>query len=119
MKAKISQEQMNKLLEAARFACDPGACRYVKDGEPCCVIAQLAVLHGANVSVLVEFDVYQEFPDDLPGSQEVSAIENLALLHLEEWNKFDLRQIQAVWDRRTSGEEALLAEIELVFEVAG
>lgn len=53
---KLTPEQVQKLEQAIDLARDPGACRYVKDGAPCCVVAQLAVLEGIPVAVLKVWD---------------------------------------------------------------
>jgi hypothetical protein len=105
MKELISRKQMDRLLEAATLAREPGACRYVKDEQPCCVIAQLAVLHGAEISQIAKYDHHQG--DELPAGLGVDSVD-LRDFKLEGWDRASLREIQAVWDRRAADRALLL-----------
>lgn len=117
MKVRISQEQMDKLVEAARLAREPGACRYVSGGEASCVIGQLAVLHGALIKRI------QSATED--GSKAIDAVSDYQMskgLKLGGWDREGLKRIQKAWDRRCSSEDEarqhLFNEIQHVFEVA-
>src|SRR5690606_23458401 len=52
----LTDEQRENLLLAIERAKDSGACRYVKNGEPCCVIGQYAYLTGVPIETLEEWD---------------------------------------------------------------
>lgn len=45
-------EEIAMLHKAIDLAKDSGECQYVKGGEPCCVIGQLAVLKGISLEQL-------------------------------------------------------------------
>lgn len=47
---------MSNLLKAIELAQGKGGCVYVKDGKPCCVIAQLHILEGGSLSEMEEWD---------------------------------------------------------------
>lgn len=55
MKDKLTEEQIARLQTAIDKAETPGACRYVVDGRPSCVIAQLYILEGGSVDTLEEW----------------------------------------------------------------
>lgn len=42
------------LYKALSLAKNPGNCKYVQDGKPCCIIAQLFVLEGGTVEEMGE-----------------------------------------------------------------
>lgn len=52
MKDKLTEEQIARLQTAIDKAENPGARRYVVDGRPSCVIAQLYILEGGSVDTL-------------------------------------------------------------------
>lgn len=52
MKDKLTEEQISRLQTAIDKAENPGECRYVVDGRPSCVIAQLYILEGGSVDTL-------------------------------------------------------------------
>lgn len=52
----LTPEQCQKLQTAIDNAREPGECRYTKDDQPCCVIAQLATLEGVSVETLKKLD---------------------------------------------------------------
>jgi hypothetical protein len=101
MKAIITRKQMDLLLEAAERAKMPGACRYVYEGEPCCVIAQLGALHGASIEKMGE---YEYVDDDETGNVssepfDICPEEDFAL---GEWREHvsSLRAVQSEWDKQ-------------------
>lgn len=48
----MTEEQIARLQTAIDKAKNPGKCRYVVDGRPSCVIAQLYILEGGSVDTL-------------------------------------------------------------------
>ena len=52
----MKQELKDNLLKAIEAAVNPGGCVYMDDGEPCCVIAQLAYMEGVPKSNLSNWD---------------------------------------------------------------
>ena len=59
MKYDLTKAQIEKINKAIELAQEPGACKYMVDGKPCCVIGQLAALEGVPAVVLdrTEFTV--------------------------------------------------------------
>lgn len=52
---KLTKEQYNNVIKAIDLAKGPGECRYcLSDGNPICVIAQLLVIEGDDISCLAE-----------------------------------------------------------------
>lgn len=100
--AKLTVEQKKRLLRAIDTASGPGACRYVYDGAPCCVVAQLAALEGISVERMAAWDassqtVWGLFAGGRSGPE-------LAPYRIgdEEGNPL-LDRLQAIWDRRDDG----------------
>lgn len=52
MKYELTKTQVEKVNKAIELAQEPGACKYMVDGKPCCVIGQLAALEGVPANVL-------------------------------------------------------------------
>jgi len=52
----MKQKEVNNLRKAIDLAEKPSGCKYVVDGKPCCVIAQLAVLEGIPVEDISKWD---------------------------------------------------------------
>ena len=51
----MTEEQIARLQTAIDKAENPGACCYVVNGRPSCVIAQLYILEGGSVDTLKEW----------------------------------------------------------------
>ena len=128
MKALITQEMMDRLLEAAERAEAPGACRYVRDGEPCCVIAQLGALEGATVEQMANAAGEVEPYEDEDGDTDHGIGSSLADVFLEDfglskaWPQAPLVAVQKQWDaaKGVDIEEAryrLVARIQVEFAV--
>ena len=88
----LTVEQREKLMKAIDLAEGPGECTYVRDGRPCCVVAQLGAMEGIPLDTMAEWDrggtrvgliLYAE----KPGAQE-----------LRPYGRELLGAIQELWD---------------------
>jgi hypothetical protein len=93
---KLTPEQAHKLEQAIEWARFPAGCEYVgSDGEPACVIAQLAALEGVDALTLDAWD-----NTTLPGVSSLRPAE-LAAYPIEL-----LAKLQQAWDNTHQGLEA-------------
>lgn len=87
---------MSNLLKAIELAQGKGGCVYVKDGKPCCVIAQLHVLEGGSLSEM------EEWSDETVAN----VITTFKPRTLTKYPTGLLRGLQSIWDsRRGTNEE--------------
>lgn len=87
MLTKKQRKNLNLAIDRAR---GPGACSYVIDDEPGCVIGQLAAIEGVSVNQLNTW-----------GTQTVKYLcdKNELPEPLTRYPNVLLRQVQKVWDR--------------------
>lgn len=101
-------DQKEKLLKAIDLAKKPGSCKYVIDGEPICVIAQLYVLEGGKVEDMEKWgdtviQTIKKETEDLPA--------------LDGYDINILLDLQSYWDDEKDEEEARKNMRSLVNEV--
>lgn len=91
----MKQKEINNLRKAIDLAEKPGGCKYVRNGKPCCVIAQLAVLEGIPVEQISKWDV-SKFPGI--GSLLLEPLVNGASAITSKYPIILLNNLQGVWD---------------------
>lgn len=106
---KLTEDQKKKLEAAIDAAQGAGGCKYVKNGEPCCVIAQLGHREGVPKAEMTRWD--RRLSTGLGAG--ISAV--LAGFTTEEFSPGALLNyppellidLQSIWDRgQRSGEYA-------------
>lgn len=89
MSTELTPEQREKLEQAVDLARGAGACRYVLNGAPGCVVAQVAVLEGVPLSTLREWDTSTE--NDAPSVYDRTP-------ELREYPRDLIAALQLEWD---------------------
>lgn len=103
--ATLTADQKAKLHAAIDAAKGPGECQYVIDGQPGCVIGQLAVACGVTVDDMARFDADGSESDG--SAQRVEAILGHPLVTpLRRFPDTLLRELQRAWDRNDGHSEA-------------
>lgn len=101
----MTEEQIARLQTAIDKAENPGECRYVVDGRPSCVIAQLYILEGGSVDTLEEW-----------GATVIGCVLNERHpAELAHYPKTLLQSLQYLWDIGMDGvdcrREAMRSEV--------
>ncbi len=96
MGKELTKEQENNVLLAIDSAEEAGTCEYVINGQPCCVIAQLAVIEGVTTDTMESWR--HSGGDGDPKSMIVGDVLDSFDTPLDEYPRALLVSIQAVWD---------------------
>lgn len=101
--SKLTKDQIKKLYAAINSAREPGGCKYVSDGVPCCVIAQLATLEGVPLETLERWNSTEDILDGQDSITELYAKQQPATGMLnEKYGIVFLRDLQDIWDNVAS-----------------
>ncbi len=112
----ITKEQDEKIRRAITSAQQPGECLYVANGQPCCIIAQLATLEGLEIEELTAWDMeYTTHPDGTKSAlNAISTILDRNPLAQHVFTGYDtgtLAQLQRHWDRLDVAELTVLGSV--------
>jgi len=91
--------QKEKLLKAIELAQGPGKCLYVVDGEPCCVVGQLAALENIPASFfdgVIEIKVGSTTFEYERNGRSIDVFSDL--LAKLDYNEKMLERLQNIWD---------------------